>query len=366
MKVRKIMFSKIAFLSTNLLLLLFTVRAFSQEPYSQSMIYEPRQFSDHTSTRREKGTNFVAPAVRRETVTIPVSLLDANAKPVLGLDKQAFIVVVEGKKVAVTGAEKLKGPLNVLFLVESSTGTRSAFKDRRAIVSSIVERLEPQDRVSIIKFDQRPSVLCDLTTDRVEIDNAIKRVAPRDGTSLYNTVRFVFEERLPTIVGPTVVFLLTDGVDTTSDSETFSSSLEWAEKSDAVIMPIYLDTLTQNLRDPGSAQGRWVNGGISTAIASEVLDDTRKRNTRLRDAHELGKLYLSDLAIVSGGRASLAKSFKDAAARTSAELLEGIRQSYRVTFKPLGPDTLGARKRILVRVDVPGLSVMAPGSYIVR
>lgn len=364
MKVRKLMFSKIAIFTT--ILLLFATGAFAQEPYSQSMIYEPRQFSDQRSTRQKKDANVVSSEVRQGAVTIPVSLLDADAKPVSGLDEKAFSVVVEGKKGAVTEVEKLKGPLNVVFLVESSTATRSAYKDRRAIISSIVAQLDPQDRVSIIKFDQRPTVLCELTIDRTEIQNAIERVTPREGTSLYDTVRFVFEKRLPTIGGSTVVFLLTDGVDTTSDGETFSSSLEWAEKGDAVIMPIYLDTLAEKLRDPGSAHGRWVDGGISGAIASEVLDETRKRNTRLREAHELGKLYLSDLAIVSGGRASLAKSFKDAATQTSVELLEGIRQSYRITFKPPGPDPLGARKRILVRVNVPGLSVLAPGSYIVR
>lgn len=364
------MFSKIFYYTPILLSLIITPAVFSQsaaqEPFSQSVMYEPRQFSDPKAKKRQK-EGAVSPAtVDLGSRTIPVSVLNANSKPVSDLDSEAFSIFVEGKKQAIGTVEKMKGPLNVFFLVESSNASKVAYKARRSLIASIVAQLDPNDLVSIIKFDRQPTVLCELTTDREKISDAIESIDPRMGASLYDTVRYLFEKRVPTVAGPKVVFLVTDGIDTASTDETFSSSLEWAEKSDAVIMPIYLDSLPQNLKDPGSAQSKWVAGGISGAIASEILDNTKKRNEDLRNASELGQLYLSDLAFMSGGRAVSAKSFENAARETSAELLAGVRQSYLITFKPQGTGALGARQRLLVRVNRPGLSVLAPGSFVTR
>jgi hypothetical protein len=111
---------------------------------------------------------------------------------------------------------------------------------------------------------------------------------------------------------------------------------------------------------------RWVDGGISGAIASEILEKEQKRNKQVAANYELGKMYRNDLLFLSGGRAIPAWSFRDAPKEIAASLISGIRQQYFVTFSPTPGGTVAQRKQILVRVDRPNLAVLARGSYIVK
>ena len=364
------MSSKVSYIPILVLLASLTLGVFPQQspqvPYSQSTIYEPRQFGEVKSKDKPNEIPAVPPVTDQGPVTIPVSLLNANQKPVTGLGENNFSVYVEGRPVKVTIVEKQTSPLRVLFLIDSSAGSKTSYRTRQRVASSILAHLEPGELASIVTFGRQATVRSELTADRKKVQYAIDDLKPRDGRSLYDAIRFVFEKHLLGGNGPVVVFLVSDGLDGTSSHATFSSSLEWAERSGAIIVPVYLDTLEENLRDPGRDASHWVAGGISGSLASEILEKSQKRNERLKAAYEFGTLYLSDLTFISGGRAVAAERFNTSPAETATELLAAIRESYSVTFKPVSSGTVGTRQRLLVRVNLPGLSVMAPGSYIVR
>jgi VWFA-related protein len=348
-----------------------------QPAFSDSVIYQPRRFPVPVkkSKSKKKVAAQAAPSPTREEagaidqgpVTIPVSVFDSSQKFVSGLQQSNFRVFVDGKKVEIFSIETRKEPLNFILLVDTSLSTGFVRNAMWQIVISMVEQLEAGDKVSIIKFAGDPTVVADLTDDREKVHEAIKKIKfNEDGTSVYDAVRFVFEKQIPAVRGRTVLLVLTDGVDTSSRKATFASSLEWAEKGDTTIFPVYFDTQAQYSKNSGGIALRWMNrAGISGAVASEMLDTTRQRLT-LAGEYELGKMYLSDLLFLSGGHAIPAQSFQEAPKETASAIISAIRQQYVITLSPGQTGTLGQRKQLMVRVDRPNLAVLARGSYIVK
>jgi VWFA-related protein len=351
----------------------------SQPSFSQSIIYQPRDLPEPKSKKQNKTEKNEAPVkpaptaapkvtpARQGPITIPVSLFDASAKFVSGLESSNFRVLVDGKKTEISSVITRKEPLNLILLVDTSPSTLYTSKAMRQVATSLVEALNDDDKVMIMRFEGKQTLLAELTEDRPLVRRAIREIEiGGDGTSLYDSIRLVFEKTIPRITGRAVLVVLTDGVDSTSKNATYASSLAWAEYGDATIFPVFFDTSAQNSRDPGRAASRWVDGGISGAIASEILEKEQARNKKVAAMYELGKLYLNDLLFLSGGRAIPARSFRDSPKETADGIIAEIRQQYFVTFSPPPGGIPGQRKQLLVRVDRPNLAVLARGSYIVR
>lgn len=348
----------------------------SHPTFSQSVIYQPREFPEPKTKKRNKNEGPVksAPAatpdvtrVPQGPLTIPVSLFDDSAKFVSGLESSNFRVFVDGKEAEISSVTTRKEPLNLILLVDTSPSTLYTSKAMRQVATSLVEALNDDDKVSIMRFEGKQTILAELTADRNLVRRAIREIEiGGDGTSLYDSVRLVFEKIIPQFTGRTVLIVLTDGVDSTSKNATYASSLEWAEKGDTTIFPVFFDTSAQNSRDPGKATYRWVDGGISGAIASEILEKEQARNKQVAAMYERGKLYLNDLLFLSGGRAIPARSFQDSPNETAEAIIAEIRRQYFITFSPPPGGIPGQRQQLLVRVDRPNLAVLARGSHMFK
>jgi len=347
----------------------------AQPSFSQSVMYQPRESSDPKAKKQDKNNDnngTAKPAgdtatIKEGPMTIPVSVLDGSSKIVLGLEKTNFRVFIDAKKAEIASVQIRPGILNVILLVDTSPSTIYTSKAIQNVATAIVEELEELDSVSVIRFESDVKILTELTDDRDKLRRAIRNIKLGiTGTALYDAVRYVFEQKTPVIEGRTVLFILTDGVDTTSKIAGYASSLEIAEKGDATVIPIFFDTIARNSKDIGRSYNSSVMGGVSGAISSELLDKSRKENEKIAADYERGKMYLNDLVFLSGGRAIPAKSFEDAPKETAGQIIAELRQRYLLTFAPGEPAPAGQRKRILIRVDRPSLAVLARGSYIVK
>src|SRR6185503_10819443 len=107
---------------------------------------------------------------------------------------------------------------------------------------SFIDQLGPKDKVMVVSFDQNVHMLCEPTNDRAQIYRAIKSTRIATGTSLYEAVDLVMNERLKRIKGRKAIILFTDGVDTTSTRSNDLENLDDAMELDALVYPIRYDT----------------------------------------------------------------------------------------------------------------------------
>ena len=278
--------------------------------------------------------------VETNLVTIPVSVFDRNGLYIPGLLQKDFGT-----------SDK---PFTVVLLIDVSPSTSYRIEEIQQAARAFVDQLKPQDKVMVIEFAASVHILTEPTSDREEIYRAIRKTGFGDGTSLYEAVHVTIAKRLNGVEGRKAVVLFTDGVDTTSRKATYDNTLDEAEESDALIFPVYYNTL-MDMRAP--------QGG-NIGFPPTIMGLPQINRTAAAD-YALGKKYLDDLAAYTGGRVFRPESTPGGLTRAFEGIAEELRRQYNIGFIPKEEGKAGQRKQIKVRVSLPNLIVRARDSYIV-
>ncbi|MGB5012385.1 MAG: VWA domain-containing protein [Pyrinomonadaceae bacterium] len=246
-------------------------------------------------------------------------------------------------------------PFTVILLIDTSPSTEYKIGEIHQAAAAFVDQLKPQDNVMVIEFAGNINVLTDATNDRARIFKAIRKADWGNGTSLYDAVDHSLRKRLSKIEGRKAIVLFTDGVDTTSRKADYDSTLDMAEESEALIFPIYYNTYFQQPRNTGGGIG-WP-GGMGGTIRNPVGQSAAE--------YALGKKYLDELAMYTGGRVFRPESTPGGLTRAFEGIAEELRRQYNIGYIPRDEGKPGQRKQIRVRVDRPNLVLRARDSYIV-
>ena len=310
--------------------------------------------------------------VNTQLVSIPVRVMDKKGRFVGGLAKENFKILEEGVEQDVALFSNEHEPFTVALVLDMSYSTTFRIGDIQSAAISFIDQLRSEDKVMVISFDEEVHVLCEATSDRQEIYRAIKRTKIVTGTSLYEAVALVMNDRLRRIEGRKAIILFTDGVDTTSRRETDYSNLSDAMELDALIYPIRYDTYAdvQRMKNrsviltqpPPGSTGPTI-GGIHLPVPNPTMGSTSTAGTTEED-YRRAEEYLNNLALRTGGRTYLASTFGnlgDAFSKIASEL----REFYSIGYYPKDDRIVGKSTSIKVHVDQPGLVVRTREGYIV-
>jgi VWFA-related protein len=140
-----------------------------------------------------------------------------------------------------------------VLLIDLSGST----KDKRDLIRQstlrFIQAARPTDRVAIVTFSDTPTVLSTLTLDRDQLIASIGSMDDQGGSHIWDAVKFALEN----VIGPRTVerrravVLMSDGVDgalmrfgSAGSKTTFADLLEQVRQTDALIVPIFLDTMS--------------------------------------------------------------------------------------------------------------------------
>lgn len=293
--------------------------------------------------------------VNTTLVTLPVSVMDRSGRFIPDLKQEQFHLYEDGVEQQIAYFDSAEKPFTVALLLDISDSTKARLTSIQDAAAAFVDQLRPADRVFIVAFDKRISVLCEPTSDRVVLNNAIHRTATGGGTSVYDALDLVVKQRLNRVRGRKAIVLLTDGVDTTSLSATFESSLNTVRELDALIYPIQYNTSEDLLNGQANtieAGGHFGGGGVVTA-----------KGERLEVAYERATRYLKLLADNTGGRffsAGSLNGIREKFAGVAAEL----RQQCSLGYYPANRSAEQPKRELKVRVSVPNAAVRSRRSYV--
>jgi VWFA-related protein len=305
--------------------------------------------STDTTTAQEIGDEEVV-KVETNLVTIPVSVFDRNGLYIPGLRQEDFKIFEDGKQQQIAYFGTTDKPFTVILLIDVSPSTAYKIDEIHSAAVAFVDQLKPQDSVMVIEFDRGVNVLTEATNDRQTIYKAIRKARFGEGTSLYQAVDFSLRKRLSKVSGRKAIVLFTDGVDTTSFKATYDSTLDQAEESDSLIFPIYYNTFFD------------MSGISSTSLPGQ--GPTRVIRPPA-SAYALGRKYLEELSMVTGGRVFRPESTPGGLTAAFEGIAEELRRQYNIGYIPEDEGKPGQRKQIKVRVNRPNLVLRARDSYIV-
>jgi len=310
--------------------------------------------------------------VDTKVVTVPVRVIDRKGRFVGGLTKDDFKVFEDGAEQEISYFSSEQEPFTVALLLDMSYSTKFQIADIQTAAISFIDQLGPKDKVMVVSFDQNVHMLCEPTNDRGQIYRAIRSTKISTGTSLYEAVDLVMNDRLKQIKGRKAIILFTDGVDTTSTRSNDLRNLDDARELDALIYPIRFDTYqdVQQMKDrPMVINNPPVNTGPfprkSSIPISTIPTVARggEAGTSIED-YKRAEEYLNQLALRTGGTIYLADSFGGLNGAFS-KIASELREYYSLGFYPPESGDPGKLRKLKVRVDKPDVAVKARDSYVV-
>lgn len=177
-------------------------------------------------------------------VNLLFTVSDKRGRFVTDLDKDSF-EIYEGKnrQSVLEFTRESDLPLRLGILVDTSNSVRDRFRfQQEAAIEFIRSVLRPdQDRAVVVSFDTSAELVSDLTGEVRQLENAVRRLRPGGGTSLYDAIFFACRDKLaldqPRHKYRRALIVLSDGDDNQSRYSR-DQALEMAHKADVVIYSI--------------------------------------------------------------------------------------------------------------------------------
>ncbi|MFL6285875.1 MAG: VWA domain-containing protein [Pyrinomonadaceae bacterium] len=324
-------------------------------------------------TAEEVGEDEVV-RVNATLVTVPVSVLDRDGRFIPGLRKDDFRIFEDGTEQQVAYFATTEEPFTVALVIDTSGSTRFKLEDIQDAAIAFLDQLRPADKVIVVSFDDSVRVLSEATSDRRQLRDAIRQTHTGGGTRLYDAVDLVIQKQLERARGRKAIVLFTDGVDTTSRTASFQSTVSEAEELDALIYPIQYDTYEGGGGGggggswPGSPGGVGVLGKIAGVIlggGGVTIGSGGGGAGTSRGDYRRGSDYLHRLADATGGRLNNANDIRYLE-EAFTNIAEELRRQYSLGYYPSRQAQASERRQIRVRVKRPNLVVRARDSYIYK
>ncbi|HMJ08715.1 MAG TPA: VWA domain-containing protein [Pyrinomonadaceae bacterium] len=314
--------------------------------------------------------------VETDLVSIPVRVLDHKGRFIGGLQKENFKVFEDGAEQELAYFTNESQPFTVALVMDMSYSTTFKISEIQLAAISFIDQLRPSDKVIVVVFDTDVHVLCEATTDRSQIYKAINMAKIGMGTSLYEAVSLVVNDRLRRVNGRKAMVLFTDGVDTTSESSYDSDNLRDALESETLIYPIRYDTYSDVQKILNAPPTGRMPGSLppSTAPTIPVKDPlglpfplpsigtASGKGTRPED-YQHAEEYLGELAVRTGGTMYLASSF-DNLTGAFRKIASELREYYSIGYYPKDMSVPGKVRKLRVITDQKGVAVRARTTFI--
>jgi len=312
--------------------------------------------------------------VETNVVSIPVKVLDRSGRFIGGLTKENFKVFEDGVEQEIEYFSNEQQPFTVALVLDMSYSAKFKAEEIQSAALAFINQLRPNDKVLIVSFDEEIYVHCEATNDRKTLENAVRETKISYGTSVYDAMDLVINQKLKKIEGRKAIVLFSDGVDTSSRNVFEMQNLADALELDALIYSIQYDTFyeVQAMKNKPVIQQPKTPSPIPSKNKSPLpfpiptnpgVGSMDVKGTT-REEYQKADEYLNELANRTGGRlykASTIANLSDAFSRIASEL----REYYSLAYTPKDETTVGKKHKIKVRVDRDGAIVKTRDSYVV-
>ena len=270
-----------------------------------------------------------------------VRVTDTSNRSIPDLKPSDFTVVEVGAPRDIVSVQPHTAPVNLVLLLDVSGSVDNYVNFIRKAARAFLDTARPEDRISLILFNEDVKVLSGFSTNRRQLSESLDTFDAGGATAYYDSIAYTLAEVLRPLRGErTAIVVLTDGDDNRSFLP-FDSLTGAIEESGALIYPLYVPSA--------------LIAASATNDPDKALDPLRTRYMTL-SARAEGEG--ERLAKVSGGvyypitqLSQIQKAYDD--------IVTQIRTAYTVTFRSGFQADPGNRPspRLRIRVNKPSAVV---------
>ena len=281
-------------------------------------------------------------------VMFPVTVRDSNGRLINELTRNDFRVFEDGAMQPLSDLALRQVPVDVVLMVDASSSVANNLDDFRRAALGFAARLDTDDRLSLIKFDDRIELLQDWTKSRFQFQRALNRIEPGMFTRFNDALALAAKEQFgPVTKSRRAVIVLSDGIDNGQGTTTLESALQALVRAQVAV---YIVSNTEISRAAKRAELDTLLGGTESSIRfNQVNIDRLRLGLKVLDQSEEN---LAQLAQATGGRLYRPTSF-DALESTYAEVADELRHQYALYFTPLNKSRDGSFRRVRVEMTNP-------------
>ena len=284
-------------------------------------------------------------SVNTSEVMLPVTVRDSTGRLVKDLTRRNFHVFEDGREQPLSDLALRQVPVDIVLMVDASSSVTSNLDDFRRAVEGFAGRLNPEDRISLIKFDDRVELLQDWTQSKFQLHRALNRIQAGMFTRFNDALLLAAREQFVSTKSRRAVIVLTDGIDSGRGSA-FEVALQGLLQSQVTV---YVVSNTEMERAAKKAElDSMAQGTESELRFNQIKIDDLREGLKVID---LSEERLEQLTAATGGRLYKPKSF-DALDATYAEVADELRHQYSLYYTPLNRERDGSFRRVLVETDI--------------
>jgi VWFA-related protein len=259
-------------------------------------------------------------SVSVDLVKIPLSVFDEKGALVHDLRPGDFRVFEDGVRQEIRSVGVDHNPVSVVLLLDTSATVEQELKAIKQAAEDFAGALSPEDRISIITFDDEVKLIQDWTSDKKQVRRALRKLDSGLRTALYDAMFMAAEEQLKGIEGRKAIILLTDGLNNQSSVSFHDAKLAITQSQTT----LYVVSKTAIVRQAASKQRRviWLNDIYRRMFGdSNYIDEFFKRIER----------QMTDLAESTGGRCFYPINY-DQIPGAYADVAHDLKSKYYLTY----------------------------------
>jgi Ca-activated chloride channel homolog len=317
--------------------------------------------------------------VDTDLVSVEVAVTNkAGARNTAGLRAEDFVIYEDGVRQKVSNFSTVNVPFNLVLVIDTSGSAREEIGLMRKAARRFLDELRPQDRVALIEFSDKITLLEELTADRARIEKALDQLQPGRGTSFYDALQQTLDEVLRKVSGRKAVITLTDGVDSYGFTA-YSDLLPLAEQANTSLYFVEVDTeakteagMMRDCHDEKRFQfsekqlKKYLQEYAEGADVAQYEDHCRlSRIERLqinRRLYESARRELREMAEKTGGRVYPVKQLQQLEP-AYAQIAADLRTQYSLGYYPTNEKRDGKWRTLRVEVKRQGLEAKAKPGY---
>ena len=174
------------------------------------------------------------------TVQAMFSVSDPQGFPIKDLQPESFTVSEDKKPVSdfsITPINNADSPLAIVLVIDVSGSMTKSLKDSIAAAKEFIGTLGPNDQVALISFNEKPTVVQELTTDRTLLTQGLDNLKALGDSALFDSL-IAATGLLKSRTERKAVVVITDGYETGISSYTFDQVINEAYRWSTHFYPI--------------------------------------------------------------------------------------------------------------------------------
>lgn len=309
-------------------------------------------YSNGAEERASVTTSKLTINATEEVALVNLYAIARNAKGeyVGDLQQGDFKIFENGNPQTIDRFSAERRPLRIAIVLDTSLSMEGE-KLKSAIESAVafLDILQPGDEGLVVAFSDDVSIRRDLTSNRAELEEAIRSVQARGGTALYDGI-FKASQRLAEFDGRRVLLLLSDGRDEAASGlepgslHTFDEARDRALRDEVMVFSI----------------------GLGKGLARDAKALAENPTARAGETDFYGRqalvTILRGFADATGGTAVFAPGAGQLR-RSFEQVAEDLRHQYAIAYTSDDPRHDGAWREIKVQVTKPGVTVTNRKGY---